>query len=398
MKGAGSTGPAPAFRHDPVKSVLPGSAAEVLWDREPAVCGYRRLSHRTSAGEDIPVPVCSTPAVVGSAGVVVGGYDGRVRLYTADFADIHWEHRLTAPVYAPLVVDRARSTVVAVAVDGSVICLDLGGGVVWRTCVVTPVYATPTVLPASGLLVLAGFGGGCTGLDLATGKHVFDVSLPRPWHALTGGSAAGRDPYAGPLALPGGDFIAGCAEHAVRMTGAGRPVWLRDFGHAVRASPAFAPVTGEVVVCTVDGKCRFLDAGTGRETGVIALDGKIIGSPAVSGGVLAVGTQRGPAFGIDLVRRDIIWSVPNGAPRDHTSFTVLPSGDFAVTAENGNVVARTRDDGHFLWETSQLLGLANQDPALDTTPVAAPDGSMYCGSYSGAVYRFRFRPATGRNP
>ncbi|WP_410676932.1 PQQ-binding-like beta-propeller repeat protein [Amycolatopsis sp. cmx-4-68] len=398
MTATADTRQSPAFRHDPVKSVLPGPTAQVLWDREPIVCGYRRLSHRTSTGVDIAVPVSSTPAVVGAAGVVVGSYDGRIRLYAHDFADVRWEHRLAAPVYASLMVDRMRSTVLAAAVDGTVICVGLDGDVVWRTRVDASIYATPTVLPDADLLVIAGFGSRCAGLDLVTGEEAFAVSLPRPWHANVGGSAAVRDPYASPLALPGGDFVVGCAEHALRLTATGKQVWLRDIGHSVRASPAFAAVTKEVVVCTVDGQCRFLDVEDGRETGTVVLDGKVIGSPAVSGGVLAVSTQCGSALGVDLARHDIAWATGRGATRDHTSFTVLPNGDFAFTSENGDVVARSRADGRFLWETSQLLGLTNHDPALDTTPVAAPDGSMYCGSYSGVLYRFRFRPAPAGRP
>ncbi|MET7746281.1 PQQ-binding-like beta-propeller repeat protein [Streptomyces sp. NPDC005385] len=384
-----------AFRHDPVKSVLPGPAAQVLWDREPAVCGYRRLSHRTRAGATVPVPVCSTPVVIGNEGVVVGSYDGRIRRYTPDLADVSWEHRVASPLYASLVVDPMRSTVVSAAVDGTVTCLGIDGGVIWKADVGMPVYATPTLLHDAGLVVLTAFGSQCAGLDLSTGQQVFAVGLPSPWPAALGGSAAFRDPYAGPLALPGGDFVVGCAEHALRVTAAGQQVWQRNFGHSVRASPAFAAPTGEVIVCTVDGRCRFLDAESGHETAVIDCAGKITASPAVSGRIVALGTRHGPALGIDVLRHEIVWSAPGAAPRDHTSFTVLPNGAFAATTASGNVAARTSTEGRFLWETSQLLGLANHDPALDTTPVAAPDGSMYCGSYSGVIYRFRFRPAPG---
>jgi outer membrane protein assembly factor BamB len=394
VKAAASTVRIATFRHDPVKSVLAVPAAQVLWDREPAVCGYRQLSHRTSSGTEIPVPVCSTPAVAGTEGVVVGTYDGRIRLYTSDFAEVRWEYRLTAPVYASLLVDQSQSTVIATAADGTVACLGLDGHVVWRTRIDAPIYSTPTLLPEADLLGIAGFGSRCAGLNLGTGEEAFIIGLPQPWHAGIGSSAAVRDPYASPLALPGGDFVIGCAEHVLRLTAAGEQVWQHDIGHSIRASPAFAGATGEVVVCAVDGLCRFIDTRDGRETGVIVLGGKVTGSPAVSGRVLAIGTQQGHAFGIDVVRHDIAWSVPSGAPRDHTSFTVLPDGNFAVTAENGNIVARSRSDGRFLWETSQLIGLANHDPTLDTTPVAAPDGSMYCGSYSGMLYRFRFRPAS----
>src|SRR5207248_10135209 len=141
-----------------------------------------------------------------------------------------------------------------------------------------------------------------------------------------------------------------------------------------------------------DGRCVFLDSGSGDCRGEVELGAKITASPAVSGDVLTVGTRDGTAFGLDVHSREIIWSRPGCAPRDHTSFSVLPDGNFTAVAPHGNAVGLASYDGRFLWETSQLLGLPDHDPAMDITPVAGQDGSMYCGSYSGAVYHFPFRP------
>jgi outer membrane protein assembly factor BamB len=265
----------------------------------------------------------------------------------------------------------------------------------WSARTDLPIYATPTVLPAADALFVAGFGSRYAALDLATGKQILGGDLPEPWHARHSGSAAHRDPYASPAVTADGDVVIGCAEHVVCLRPDGTERWRTYLGHAVRASPAALHAVDGVAVCAVNGHCVFLDARSGRERTRVLLGGKIVASPAVSGSILAVGTQNGDAFGLDVVTHRVAWRSPQGAPRDHTSFTVLPDGGFVATSTRGNVVCLDRNDGAFRWETSQLLGLSEHDPTLDTTPVAGPDGSMYCGSYSGVVYHFRFRPADG---
>jgi hypothetical protein len=71
---------------------------------------------------------------------------------------------------------------------------------------------------------------------------------------------------------------------------------------------------------------------------------------------------------------------------------VLPNGDFIAVNGRGNIVCLGRDTGTFQWESSQVLGLPDHEPSMDITPVAAPDGNLYCASYDGDVYRFFFQP------
>ena len=390
---------AAAFRHDPKKSVLviKGKAHQsARWLKEPAVCGYRLLSHQSKALERrIPVPVCATPAVVTGAGVLVASFDGWVRFYSRNLDKVFWERRLSSPVYASLIFDHRRGAVLVAATSGLVTCFDLRGSLLWSTETQVPIYATPAVLPAADVLVIAAFHSRCIGLELGTGGKVFDHSLPEPWHSAYGGSAAHRDPYASPTTTASGDAVVCCAEDVLCFAPDGALRWRRTVGQCVRASPAALHATEEVAVGTVDGRCIFLDSGTGQVRGEVGLGAKIVASPAVSGDVLAIGTADGEAFGLDIRRREIIWNSSRGAPRDHSSFTVLPDGNFIAASASGNIVGRGRDDGRFLWETSQLLGLPDHDPAVDITPMAGPDGSMYCGSYSGVLYHFRFQPVDG---
>jgi outer membrane protein assembly factor BamB len=384
----------PAFRHDPVKSVLLGRpAAPVHWDREPAVCGHRRYRHHNSVLQrTVPVPFSASPAVVEGVGVVFAGDDGRVRLYDTTLAKIFWERRVDSSVYASLVVDARRRHIVVAATSGLIVCFDLRGALLWSVKLPVPVYATPTTLPEADRLVVAAFHSRCFGIDLSDGTLAFDRGLPQPWSAGHGGTAVHRDPYASPAVTQEGTVVMCCAELALCVDADGSELWRHELGCAAKASPVALHDTGQVAICPVDGRCLFLDGHTGTVRARLELGAKTTASPAVSGSVLAVGAQTGAVVGVDVATHRRIWESPQGAPRSYTSFTVLPSGDFAATGDRGNVVCLRRSDGAFLWESSQVLGLAEHEPAMDITPVAGRTGSMYSASYEGDIYHFRFQP------
>lgn len=387
----------PAFRHDPARatvSVRPGD--EVDWAVEPAVVGHRRLTaaNRRDGGE-VAVPVSATPAVVGGVGAVVASDDGRVRLLDQSLTRVYWERRLDHGVYASLVVDRARRRVVVASTAGLVVCLSLRGELVWSRVLGRPVFATPAPCERRDLLVVATFDSHCHGLRLSDGEPVFDVEVPRPWSAAHAGVAAGRDVYASPV-VTGRDTVVVCAgEHVLALDADGRERWRRDLGVGVKASPVAVAAADAVAVAALDGGVTLLSEADGRPLAGRRLGGRIAASPALSGGVLAVGTQDGRGFGLDAATLDVRWRLPHGAPRSYTSYSVLPSGDFVATVAAGDVLCLGREDGAFRWQSSQVLGLPDHEPALDITPIAGPDGLMYCASYGGDVYAFRFRP-TGR--
>jgi outer membrane protein assembly factor BamB len=240
--------------------------------------------------------------------------------------------------------------------------------------------------------MIAAFRSCCVGLQLETGERLFHLRVPEPWHASVGGAASYRDPYASPAITAEGAAILCCAEHVLCLAADGSELWRHDAGHSIKASPVALQDTAEVAVCTVDGRCIFLDSRSGRLVAETFLDGKIIGSPALSGDMLAVGTQCDEVTALHVRTHQIAWKSRQGAPRSYTSFSILPDGNFIATASRGNVVCLRREDGRFLWESSQVLGLPDHEPAMDITPVAGPDGSLYCASYTGVLYYFRFRP------
>jgi outer membrane protein assembly factor BamB len=383
-----------AFRHDPSKNVLAtGGVTGSQWTHEPALCGYRRFTYFNQARQQrIAVPVSSTPAAVANVGPIVASDDGYVRFFDPALTRYYWEHRLNSSVYASLVLDTGRKRFIVAATSGLVACFDLRGRPAWSLQFDAPVFATPAVLPDSDIVVFAAFSSRCFGVDLDSGQIRFSQDVPKPWSARFAGSAAHRDPYASPAGTAEGNVVLCCGETVLCLTAAGKELWRCDTGHSIKSSPVALHQTGEIAVCSVDGSCRFLDCATGTVTGEVFLGAKVTASPAVSGDVLAIGTVLGTALGLHVRTRTIQWTSTGGGPRDYTSFTITPAGDFVATAAGGNVVCLRRDDGRFLWETSQVLGLPDHEPAMNITPVISPDGSMYCASYSGFLYRFLFEP------
>ena len=379
-----------AFRHEPGRSTLLAQpVAGIDWSIEPAICGYRHLEYRNeSLGRTIPVPISATPAVVQGVGAIVASDDGFVRLFDERLNRMYWERRIDSSVYASVVADHARNRVIVAGTGGTLASFDLRGRRMWTVSCGHGICATPVILRGSSIVVVAAFESRCIGFNAGTGEQVFSVALPAPWHAVRGGSAAHRDPYASPVALPDGNLVLCCAEGVLCLGPTGTELWSHDFGPSLKASPVAVHTTGEVMVAGVDGRCRFLDAETGAVRGEVRLGAKITASPALSGGVVAVGTICDETFGLDVTTHSVIWHATQGGPREYTSLTVAPDGNFLATNARRNIICLARDDGAFVWESSQLLGLPDHDPGVDITPIASPDGNLYCASYSGDVYRF----------
>jgi outer membrane protein assembly factor BamB len=389
--------PLPAFRHDPVKLIFPGPDAGTFdWGLEPAVCGYRKLTYdNRSLERTVNVPVSASPAVVSGLGVVVASDDGYLRFFDAPLRREFWHRRLDSSIYASIVVDQEKQRVIVAATSGLIQCVDLRGTLVWTAHADGQICATPVTIAKSQVVVFPVFPGRCLGIDLDSGEQVFDRPVPAPWYAAHGAIAGHRDPYASPVPTEHDDVIVCSGETVLCLDAEGTHRWCRDIGSTMKASPVVSAATGELAVFTVAGLCLFLNTRTGQTLGELALGSKITASAAVSGGVIAVGVQGDRSFGVDAARREICWHSDQGAPKSYTSFTVLPNGDFAAVNGRGNIVCLERDTGRFRWESSQVLGLVDHEPAMDTTPVAAPDGNMYCASYDGDLYRFLFKPTPG---
>lgn len=362
------------------------------WWVEPALAGYSRLEHAGKSDDKaIPVPVCATPAILPGVGVIVGAYDGTVRLFDPLFEKTFWTRRLFAPIYAPLLWLPEGDRVIVADTRGTVVCFSLKGAEIWTLMLDKPVYPAMEVLRGTGRIFVCCFDGELTVIDADKGDIVAQAQLPRPWFAERAPRAGHRDPYASPIQIGPDRVLVSAANTLTAFDCAGEVVW-RHVGKAqYRASPTACSTHSTVLATSVDGMCSLLDGESGKPLCVFALGDKVVASAATSGGVAAIGTASGQVHGIDMSTGQEKWSHLHGAPFDHTGFSLLPDGGFICTNAKGNVVARDGADGRFLWETSQLIGLTDHPPRIDTTPICTPNGIMYAGSYEGALYAFIFQ-------
>lgn len=385
-----------AFRHDPIRQVIPqGGPATRDWRREPAVVGFHRFQRFTPAlKRDIDVPVSATPAIIEGVGVVIATDDGYVRMFASDLSRYFWERRMSASIYASLVVHAEARRVIACDTAGLICAFDLRGRLVWSFKASGAIRATPALDHASGLLVTAVFGHRIVGLHLESGARLFDVEAPRPWHAAIGGLASDRNPYASPIIMAGGLSAFCSGDQVILIDGAGSVLWRHSRPSEISSSPVIDDTGRMLLVADRSGTVALINLVDGRVSAERKLGDAVTASGAASGSVFALGVRSGAVWGLDQCTLDIAWQDGYGAPYDHTSFTVTPKGDFACVAACGDIVCRDAANGEFLWRSSQMLGLPDQNLRLDVTPVFAPGGEMYAAGYDGSFYRFAFPDMT----
>lgn len=382
------------FRHEPAKSLLgkAGDAGAYSWRSEPVVTRLRRFrfDNRT-LGRQIDVPISATPAIVDDVGVVVASDDGYVRFLSHDLGTVFWERRLSAAIYSSLVVDPRSSRVIACDQNGLVCAFDLRGKLAWHRTLGHPIFATPAINSPCDSLAIAAFGNKAFGLSLSDGEIRYQAELPPPWYAQLDSPVARRNPYASPAMTRDGATVYCSGSSTVLLAADGREIWSVSVDADIKSSPVVLTEANRVVVADVAGRCHFLALDDGRTLATVALGTKLVASGASSNGIVAVGAASGRVWGLDGATGSIAWTSEFGAPKEYGSMTLTPLGDFVATNEAGNCLCLAFEDGRFLWETSQVMGLPEQGSQMDITPIVDRVGRMYCASYDGSLYQFAFR-------
>lgn len=388
------------YRHQPDKSVLKCNLEHdanhrVNWLKEPVVCGYRKLNYfNKKQAIQVDVPISATPAVVDGIGIIAATDDGFLRFFSADLSRVYWERRLPASVYASLVVDSKRKHIIVCTTSGIVTCFNMAGMMIWLVNLEYPIFATPAIDVKMDLLSIATFHHRGYILSLETGQQYYTADLIPPWYHKNG-LVSYRNPYASPAMTAEGNSLFCSGEYVILISASGEKLWCNGLNEDIKASPIYIESKNEVAVQTVAGNCYFLDCDSGQVIKRIKVNSKITSSGAISGNYLAIGTVTGNVYCIDVVNYKICWIAEYGAPYEYTSITVTPNGHFISTNQRGNITCLDCEDGSFLWETSQVMGLPNHETAMHITPMICDAGYLYCGSYHGDLYQFSFQNEIG---
>ena len=365
---------------------------DFAWRREPVVRRLRRFRFdNTTLGRSIDVSISATPAVVNDVGAFVAGEDGFVRFLSRDLHKVFWERRLSASIYASLVVDPVARRVIVCDTSGLVCAIGVRGELAWARNIGHPIFATPAIHSATDSLTIGAFGNVAFGLCLRSGKIRYKADLPAPWYAAVDSPVAGRNPYASPAMTAAGETLFCSGSNVVMLSPHGCEMWNISLATDIKSSPIILTLAGLVVVTDVSGRCHSLCLRSGEIRATIALGAKVVASGAHSGAIVALGATSGRMWGLDCVNGNVAWTSSFGAPNEYGSITTTPLGDFVATSTAGNCVCLAAENGAFLWETSQVMGLPDQATRMDITPIIDRAGRMYGAGYDGSLYQFSFQ-------
>lgn len=329
------------FRHraQKLQAMVKGSGNQIDWCHEPVLCGHRRMRfYNAKLQREIAAPISATPTIIRRAGVIVASDDGYVRFFDSMLSKVYWEHRLNAGVYASLVVDADREVVIVFTTKGEAVVFGYKGDIRWQADMGVPVFATPTLSPGADVLAIAGFHHQAIGFSLATGDRLYQSDLPPPWGKAFGALAAFRNPYTSPVITEDGMAIHCSGHSVVALDRDGARCWVTELPADIKASPVLLEGLAKVFVTDVSGRVTAVSLHTGDVLDQRDLGGKVTASPALSQGIIAFGRSDGPVIAISARSHEVAWTSEFGAPRDYSSFTTTPSGDFVATAQSGNAI------------------------------------------------------------
>ncbi len=125
-------------------------------------------------------------------------------------------------------------------------------------------------------------------------------------------------------------------------------VWKFDTGAAVRSSPAVS--NGVVYIGSADGHLYAVDANTGQERWKFKTGKAVYSSPAIAGGVVYVGSADGRVYAVDADNGQERWKFKTGkavpSPRNGAIDWELHKGVFSSPAVAGGTVYFGAADGH----------------------------------------------------
>ena len=150
-------------------------------------------------------------------------------------------------------------------------------------------------------------------------------------------------------------------------------LWSYETGDSVLSSPA---VSGGVVYVGSDSDVYALDASTGDLIWSYETGDYVFSSPAVSGGVVYVGSTDNRVYALDASTGDLIWSYETGD--EVWSSPEVSGGVVYVGSRDNRVYALDASTGDLIW-SYETGGWVHSSPTVsgDVVYVGSGDGRLY---------------------
>ena len=155
-----------------------------------------------------------------------------------------------------------------------------------------------------------------------------------------------------------------------------RTLWTYTTGGQVLSSPAVSG--GIVFVGSNDGKVYALNATTGTQIWNYTTGNYVYSSPAVSDGAVYVGSNDGKVYALNATTGGKIWNYTTSGSVQ--SSPAVSGGIVFIGSFDGKVYALNATTGTQIWNyTTGIPGRVNSSPAVS-------GGVVYVGSYDNNVY------------
>lgn len=313
-------------------------------------------------------PIVASPTLDRNGNVYIGDESGTLYSVSPN-GNQRWTFKANDAIYGAAAI--SRDLVYFTSLDSNLYCLDTTGKELWHCYLNDELYSTPALGPGGTIYVATDKG--TVAAVSSSGKML--------WTHKTSDEIAGSVT----IGRTGLLYVAGDSVHCLEPNGRQRWGFGAPEGDYFYASPVVND-SGVVYVGNTDGFLYCLGPNGRQQWRAAAPEGDEIRSEAVFApdGSLWFGTdgdflcrmQPGAAPEKEYEATDILISTPALSDK-HTMYFLPDDGTLYALSANGRL----------LWERDVATG--EKDVYYTSSPVLAPDGTVYVGSWDGGLYAFR---------
>jgi outer membrane protein assembly factor BamB len=306
--------------------------------------------------------ICSSPAVSGSRLFVSSySYDDNIYCLGTDDGRLIWKADIGDQLASSPVVSGGK--VFVGSDDKNIYCLDANDGrLLWKYRTGDTIYSSPAV--DGGMVFVGSYDGNiyCLGVNNGTLIWKYKLGSPVVWSpAICGGKI----------------FIPADEDLYCLNTTDGKFIWKYHVFHPT--SPAVSG--GKVFIGAFDRNIYCLDANDGTLIWkylttmlVHPMEDPIQSSPAISSGKLFIGADT-HVYCLDTNNGTLIWKYEVGRPE--LSSPAVTGGMVWIGTTNGNIYCLGADNGSLIWKY-KLEDSIDSSPTVSDGRVFVGLGSVYC--------------------